>query len=134
MRTQVAAVVEAEKPMIAFADPVFAKETRVAANAEQVALRSLSGFYRGSQLDVRSLAENLPQLPGTRVEVEAIAESLGVGKDDINLDSTRPKRRSSNPSSMIFGSSIPWPGCGGLGGVRQGQSRAGSGAYQPSTG
>jgi CHAT domain-containing protein len=44
-----------------------------------------SSFYRGSQLDVRSLAESLPQLPGTRTEVETIAKSLDVGKDDIKL-------------------------------------------------
>ena len=62
MRAQMAAV-EAKKPMIAFADPVFSKEARAEAKAKHVAMRSLSSFYRGSQLDVRSLAENLPQLP-----------------------------------------------------------------------
>ena len=48
-------------------------------------MRSLSSFYRGSELDVTSLAEGLPQLPGTRTEVEDIAKSLGVGNDDIKL-------------------------------------------------
>ena len=48
-------------------------------------MRSLSSFYRGSELDVKSLAEDLPQLPGTLTEVEAIAKSLDVGKDDIKL-------------------------------------------------
>ena len=48
-------------------------------------MRSLSSFYRGSELDVKSLAEDLPQLPGTLTEVEAIAKSLDVGKDDIQL-------------------------------------------------
>ena len=73
------------EPMIAFADPVFSKEAHDEARAKQVAMRSLSSFYRGSQLDVRSLAESLPQLPGTRTEVETIAKSLDVGKDDIKL-------------------------------------------------
>ena len=59
MRTQVATV-EAKKPMIAFADPVFSKKAQDEAKAEQVAMRSLSSFYRGPQLDVRSLAESLP--------------------------------------------------------------------------
>jgi CHAT domain-containing protein len=36
-------------------------------------------------LDVQSLAETLPQLPGTRVEVEKIAESLKVPKGDIKV-------------------------------------------------
>jgi CHAT domain-containing protein len=49
------------------------------------AMRSLSSFYRGSELGVKSLAEDLPQLPGTLTEVEAIAKSLDVGKDDIKL-------------------------------------------------
>ena len=84
MRAQMAAV-EAKRPMIAFADPVFSKEAQDEARAKQVAMRSLSSFYRGLQLDVRSLAESLPQLPGTRTEVETIAKSLGVDQGDIKL-------------------------------------------------
>jgi CHAT domain-containing protein len=84
MRSQMAGV-EANKPMIAFADPVFSPEARAEAKAKQVAMRSLPSFYRGTQLDARSLAESLPQLPGTRTEVESIAEDLKVGKDDIKL-------------------------------------------------
>ena len=48
-------------------------------------MRSLSSFYRGSELDVRSLAESLPPLPGTRTEVETIAKSLDVGEGDVKL-------------------------------------------------
>ena len=40
-------------------------------------------FYRGSQLDVKSLAATLPQLPGTRIEVEKIAKSLKIPESDI---------------------------------------------------
>ena len=83
MRAQAAST--APKPMIAFADPVFSKEAHAEAKAQHVAMRSLSSFYRGSELDVTSLAEDLPQLPGTRTEVEAIAKSLGVGNGDIKL-------------------------------------------------
>ena len=90
MRAQMAAV-EAKKPMIAFADPVFSKEAQDEAKAKQVAMRSLSSFYRGSQLDVRSLAESLPQLPGTRTEVETIAKSLDVGEGDIKLGTGRDR-------------------------------------------
>ena len=84
MRSQMA-VIEANRPMIAFADPVFSKEAQDEARAKQVAMRSLSSFYRGLQLDLRSLAESLPQLPGTRTEVETIAKSLGVDQGDIKL-------------------------------------------------
>jgi CHAT domain-containing protein len=89
MRIQATAA-KAEKPMIAFADPVFAKNAPMKAKQERVALRSLTRFYRGSQLDVQSLADALPQLPGTRIEVERIAETLKVPKDDIKvgLDAT----------------------------------------------
>lgn len=71
--------------MIAFADPVFSKEARSEARLERVALRSLSRFYRGSRLDVESLAKSLPQLPGTRAEVKAIARSLKVGEGALKL-------------------------------------------------
>jgi CHAT domain-containing protein len=84
MRGQMA-MVEAAKPMIAFADPVFSKEARAEAEVNHVAMRSLPSFYRGAQLDLRSLAENLPQLPGTRTEVQTIAKSLRVSQDNIKL-------------------------------------------------
>jgi len=57
IRAQVATS-EAKKPMVAFADPVFSKEAHEEAKGEQVARRSLSSFYRGSELDIRSLAES----------------------------------------------------------------------------
>ena len=84
MRAQVATG-EAKKPMIAFADPVFSEKAHDEAKGEQVAMRSLSSFYRGSELDVRSLAESLPPLPATRTEVETIAKSLDVGQADVKL-------------------------------------------------
>jgi CHAT domain-containing protein len=71
--------------MIAFADPVFSKQAHAQAKAQQVAMRSLSSFYKGSQIDVRSLGEYLVQLPSTRDEVQAIAKSLRVDKSDIKL-------------------------------------------------
>jgi hypothetical protein len=62
----------AARVMIAFADPLFSKEAYAEATSKHVTIRSLPSFYRGAQLDVRSLAESLPQLPGTRAEVETI--------------------------------------------------------------
>jgi CHAT domain-containing protein/Tfp pilus assembly protein PilF len=71
----------ARKPMIAFADPVFSK----AARAQQVAMRSITSFYRGTQVDVAAIGEYLPQLPGTRKEVQQIAEDLHADAADIKL-------------------------------------------------
>lgn len=61
-------------------------------------MRSLTRFYRGSQLDVQSLAEELRQLPGTRTEVERIAGRLKVPKSDIKfgLDATEKAVKQSN--------------------------------------
>jgi CHAT domain-containing protein/tetratricopeptide (TPR) repeat protein len=71
----------ARKPMIAFADPVFSK----AARAEQVAMRSITSFYRGTEIDVAAIGEHLPQLPGTRKEVKEIAAELKADPSDIRL-------------------------------------------------
>jgi CHAT domain-containing protein len=71
----------ARKPMIAFADPVFSK----AARAEQLAMRSLTSFYRGTQVDVAAIGEYLPQLPGTRKEAQQIAADLKADAADVKL-------------------------------------------------
>ena len=71
----------ARKPIIAFADPVFSK----AARAQQVAIRSLTSFYRGTQVDVAAIGEYLPQLPGTRREAQQIAEDLKADAADVKL-------------------------------------------------
>jgi CHAT domain-containing protein len=72
----------ARKPMIAFADPVFSKAAR--ANA-QLAMRSVTSFYRGTQVDVAAIGEYLPQLPGTRKEAQQIAEDLKADSADVKL-------------------------------------------------
>jgi CHAT domain-containing protein/tetratricopeptide (TPR) repeat protein len=74
----------AANPMIAFADPVFSKQARAQAS-QQTAMRSITSFYDGTQVDVGRLGEYLPQLPGTRAEVQAIAKTLKVDPSDIKL-------------------------------------------------
>ena len=74
----------AKKPIIAFADPLFSKQARVNAT-QQVSIRGITSFYNGTQIDVATLGENLPQLPGTRTEVEAIAKALKADPSDIKL-------------------------------------------------
>ena len=76
----------ATKPMVAFADPVFARDARAqAGTTQQVALRGMPSFYNGTQLDAAALARSLPQLPGTRREVEAVGRSLGASQADLHL-------------------------------------------------
>ena len=74
----------ARKPMIAFADPVFSKAARAGAQ-KQLAMRSIASFYRGTQIDVAAIGDYLPQLPGTREEVQQIAAELKTQPDDIRL-------------------------------------------------
>jgi CHAT domain-containing protein/Flp pilus assembly protein TadD len=74
----------ADKPMIAFADPIFSKQAHTEAK-KQIAMRGITSFYSGTQIDIGALAERLPQLPGTRAEVQAIANSLGARSGDIKL-------------------------------------------------
>jgi CHAT domain-containing protein len=71
----------ARKPMIAFADPVFSKTAR----AQQLAMRSITSFYRGTQVDVAAIGEYLSQLPGTRREAQQIAADLNADDADIKL-------------------------------------------------
>ena len=74
----------AAKPMIAFADPVFSKQAHVQAT-QQLAMRSITSFYSGTQIDVARLGEYLPQLPGTRAEVQAIGKTLKADPSDLKL-------------------------------------------------
>src|SRR5262249_39368469 len=73
----------APKPMIAFADPVFSKTARQ--EAHKVALRSMTNFYSGTQIDIPALAETLNQLPSTKDEVMKVAKTLNVAASDIHL-------------------------------------------------
>jgi CHAT domain-containing protein len=78
------ATTAAAKPMIAFADPVFSKFAKREAR-QQVATRGMTSFVTGTQIDISKLAENLPQLPSTRHEVQAIAKDLQVDPSDVKL-------------------------------------------------
>jgi CHAT domain-containing protein len=72
----------APKPMIAYADPVFSKTAR--REAQKVALRSMTSFYSGTQIDVPALAETLAQLPSTKDEVVKVAKALKASANDIH--------------------------------------------------
>jgi hypothetical protein len=47
--------------MVAFADPVFSRAAR--AEAQQVSMRSITGFYRGTQVDIASMENTFPSYP-----------------------------------------------------------------------
>lgn len=51
----------------------------------RVTLRSLTSFYEGSEIDVHALGEALPQLPGTRAEVQRVGKALGADPNDLNF-------------------------------------------------
>jgi CHAT domain-containing protein len=72
----------APKAMIAYADPVFSKTARK--EAQKVALRSMTSFYSGTQINVHALAETLDQLPSTKQEVAKVANALNVPASDIH--------------------------------------------------
>ena len=75
----------APKPMIAFADPVFSQKARDQPQPARITLRSMPEFYQGTQIDVRALGDALPQLPGTRSEVKAVARSVHADSGDLKL-------------------------------------------------
>jgi CHAT domain-containing protein/Tfp pilus assembly protein PilF len=72
----------AQKPMIAFADPVFSKDGK----KQIVTLRNVADFYEaGGRPDLVSLAKALAQLPDTANEVRAIANVLKADRNDLKL-------------------------------------------------
>jgi len=75
----------AQKPMIAFADPVFSAQAQSGAQERKIAMRSMTNFYSGTQIDIASLAKELLPLPETRREVQAIAKSVQAHTEDIKL-------------------------------------------------
>ena len=72
----------APKPMIAYADPIFSKTARK--EAQKVALRSMTNFYSGTQIDIPALLENLDPLEKTKDEVLKVAKTLNAPENDIH--------------------------------------------------
>jgi CHAT domain-containing protein len=70
-----------QRPMVAFADPIFSKDVQ----KQTAALRSVVNFYEGGMPDLISLAKVLPELPETEAEVKSIAEIMNVGKNDLKF-------------------------------------------------
>jgi CHAT domain-containing protein len=97
MRTA-AAVPVAPKAMIGFADPVFSRTAQARARQGQMlAMRSLTSFANGTQIDTQSLREYLMQLPETRAELQTIGNVLGAEKSDLvlGMDATETRVKQS---------------------------------------
>ncbi len=81
----------ADKPMVGFGDPLFAPkrdaspESRNAKSSRAVAGASYSEFWQGASIDRSKLAQALPQIPDTAVELSAVARSLDAAPGDIHL-------------------------------------------------
>jgi len=82
----------AAKPMVGFGDPVFDPKApptgasdAVKPAARGLTTRSYTDFWQGAGVDRDKLAQALPQLPDTAVELRAVAKNLGVPPGDIHL-------------------------------------------------
>src|SRR5690242_4275544 len=102
------ATLSAPKAMIGFGDPVFSTgalarerqaqaQARSQAQTDRIAMRSITSFARGTEIDTRSLREYLPQLPATRNEVQTIGKVLGADPADLvlGLDATETRVKQS---------------------------------------
>jgi len=82
---------EAAKPLVGFGDPVFNPNNETEQTPDQAQGRSrsitraYSEFWRGAGVDRGKLAEALPRLEETAVELKAIAQRLGASPSDIKL-------------------------------------------------
>jgi len=106
------AALSAPKAMIGFGDPVFStgaltreRQAQALAQAlaqaqaqpQKLAMRSITSFAKGTEIDTRSLREYLPQLPATRNEVQTIGKVLGADPADLvlGLDATETRVKQS---------------------------------------
>lgn len=81
------------KPLIGFGDPVFnpapgaVSESRstMKTAARSLNTRSYTDYWRGAAIDRSQLSQALPQLPDTAIELQSIAQKIGVPASDIHL-------------------------------------------------
>jgi tetratricopeptide (TPR) repeat protein len=99
-----AATRSAPRSMIGFGDPVFStgaqarvRQAEAQERPQRLAMRSITTFAKGTEIDTRSLREYLPQLPATRDEVQTIGKVLGADPADLvlGLDATETRVKQS---------------------------------------
>jgi CHAT domain-containing protein len=90
----------AAKPLIGFADPVFALKVAATparpapAPTGKGAVRSIAfaKAFKGAGVDLRALSESLVALPETADELKAVAASLGAAADDVVVGEAASER------------------------------------------
>jgi CHAT domain-containing protein len=75
----------AEKPMIGFGDPVFARDAEPRAKSARLTTRAYTEFWKGGEVDRNNLANALPRLSETADELRAVAQSLGSPLSSLYL-------------------------------------------------
>jgi len=82
------------KPMIGFGDPIFGTDapavasraaTKTAAGKTKTVTRAYAEYWQGAGVDRTALADALPRLEDTAVELKAVAQKLGAPASDIHL-------------------------------------------------
>ena len=81
------------KVMVGFGDPIFDPKVAPAVvasaggktAARSLTTRSYTDFWQGAGVDRVELAQELPPLPETALELKAVAQKLGVPDSDIHL-------------------------------------------------
>jgi CHAT domain-containing protein len=83
---------QGSKPMVGFGDPIFNPsavppngQRQAARTARALNARSYTEYWRGAAIDRSQLAQSLPQLPDTAVELKSIAQKIGAPASDIHL-------------------------------------------------
>jgi CHAT domain-containing protein/Tfp pilus assembly protein PilF len=83
----------AGKPLIGFGDPIFnpgaapleGSPPTARTAARSLNTRSYTDFWQGAAIDRSKLAQNLPPLSDTAIELRSIAQSVGAPAADIHL-------------------------------------------------
>jgi CHAT domain-containing protein/Tfp pilus assembly protein PilF len=84
---------QANKPLVGFGDPIFNPAPRSISGsrattktaARSLTTRSYTEYWQGAAIDRSKLAQDLPQLPDTAVELKSIAQKVGAPASDIHL-------------------------------------------------
>jgi len=78
-----------DKPLAAFGDPIFhpdkSGDRAAGGSANRRLTRSYGEFWKGASIDLAELADALPQLPDTALEIRSIAADVGAPAEDIHL-------------------------------------------------
>jgi len=77
----------ASNPFIGFGDPVFGQDPSGSSRSAKkpAAMQNFRAYFNGARANRDALIAALPPLPGTAIELKAVAKSLGVPDSDVRL-------------------------------------------------